>query len=147
MEFALLGGSYFAGYLGMMYPISRVADLHGRRKPFLYSMYVLMLGWIGLVLANNYWIACGLLLLVGASLPGSVVGYFYLIEFMPKKSQVYFGIIANSCWALTIVVATFYFKYISTDWRYLMAAIIPFAAISIGILSMLPESPLFLFDK
>ncbi len=145
-QLAMIGCSYFAGYLIMMYPVSRLADVKGRKWPFLISMYTLLLAWIGLVFTNTYEIAVVLVFFFGTGLPGAMVGYFYLIEFLPKRSQIYFGVIANCFWALAIVVASIYFKYVGTDWRGIMVPVIPCAVLSMIILSFLPESPLFLLE-
>ena len=48
---------------------------------------------------------------------------------------------------MSIVVASFYFKYIGTDWRGLMYFVCPCSICSVMVISFFPESPLFLYEQ
>mmetsp|Transcript_13090 Transcript_13090/g.9131 ORF Transcript_13090/g.9131 Transcript_13090/m.9131 type:complete len:109 (+) Transcript_13090:615-941(+) len=76
------------------------------------------------------------------------VGYTYLIEFSPYRYKPRVGTVFNVLEAFTIITCTFYYQCISKDWFYYPWIGVALNTIGvIGLLTFVPESPLFLVKK
>ena len=115
----MFGSAYFAGFLVFSLLTSRVADVYGRKVPYMINLYAILLCTLTLIWTSSYYVAVACLFVHGGCTPGLIVGYFFTIEFMPFASQILFGVITNVVYPLIIVIASLYFEFISSDWRTL----------------------------
>jgi hypothetical protein len=72
------------------------------------------------------------------------VGWAYLLEMQPKDKQVVVGTIEFIFEGLLFIFITFYFGWISKEWRYMQIPTVTFGLIGALFLYLQPESPRFL---
>ena len=76
------------------------------------------------------------------------IGYMYLIELIPSKNQKLIGTIFRVFDVACIVLAaTFWFKYVETDWFVFVSFGLYFQIFSCIAVLFLPESPVYLLKR
>jgi MFS family permease len=119
-----------------------LADLHGRKWPFYFSLVVALITHIGLVFSRNITNTIFLFFIFGGCCAGRYsICYGYLCELMPDKYKDYVGSFVQFSDASTFIVLVVYFRFISKDW-------LPFQIFAIGVTTaciigtyFIPESP------
>ena len=146
-QFGMIGSAYFSGYTLSCLFVPRLADLYGRRLPFLVSSWFQLFIFIGIFFSNSYLFTVALILVFGFCGAGrSVVGYLYLLELVPSDWKTLVGTSLHSCNSLTFIMSALYFWFISKDWRWiiLFSMIFNFIAV-LGVTFIVPESPIYLY--
>ncbi len=144
----MLGSMYFVGYSISCLFIPRLADLYGRRWPYIISMWVQVLAFVGLMVCKNIMGTLSLILLFGLCGGGrSTVGFLYLMELVPRKDKKYTGTLTSAFDSFVYTVTGFFFWFMCKDTFYLlfMCAIGNFL-VAIGVI-FVPESPEYLYEK
>ena len=77
---------YFAGWSVASVFLSRIPDLHGRKKFFLTAIVFSTLLYLSILFIRNLYVIIGIFFLIGLGTIGrKAVCYIYLMEFVPKK--------------------------------------------------------------
>ena len=143
----MIGSAYFIGYSLSCLVIPRIADLYGRRLPYIVSAWFQLFIFFGIFFSESSLFTTALILVFGFCGAGrSAVGYLYLLELVPKDWKTLTGTCCHAANSLTFVFSGFYFWFISKDWRWIIVfAIVANAISAIGII-FIPESPLYLYS-
>jgi MFS family permease len=144
----MLGSMYFVGYSISCLFVPRIADMYGRRWPYIISMSIQVLAFIGLLVCKNLMGVLCLILLFGLCGGGrSTVGFLYLMELVPKKDKRFTGTLNVAFDSFIYTMTAFFFWFMCKDTFYLlfMCAIGNFF-VAIGIF-FIPESPEYLYEK
>ena len=82
------------------------------------------------------------ILLFGMSLPLQfTIGFIYLVELMPRSSQVLVSTIQNIVATLTVLFCALYFAFVSKHWLYYLLIGYALQIFQLATLWYLPESP------
>jgi len=104
----LLGTAFWIGFITTMLWLPRLSDVHGRKKIFCFGVVVSALLYTVVVFSKNYYLTITAIFLFGVTNTiRTIIGYVYMTELMPKKSQ-YFAVtifwIIDGCIYLICVV-------------------------------------------
>lgn len=141
----MIGSMFFAGWACTLLWLPGFADRHGRRKLYFYGMiinlalYTILMLTRSLIFMNFVWFFFGLLTSIRSN-----IGYVYLVEMMPKKSQTYVTTFWNVQEALIYFFSVIYFWKISQHWQWIVLVGYCWNVISVICLFWTPESPRFL---
>ena len=143
---ALIGMCFFLGWTFASFFIPRLADIYGRKLGVVISLVLQLASMIVINFAGSVELLIAMNFTFGMACVGSrSISFLYLMELLPKKSQVTVGTALNISDAVIPVLGCLYFWKISNNWLWFMIIFAEaFTVIGlIGIL-LLPESPKFL---
>ena len=143
----MVGSAYFIGYSLSCMIAPRIADLYGRRLPFVVSTCFQLFVFIGIYFSRSFLVTTALILVFGFCGAGrSAVGYLYLLELVPKDWKTLVGTCFHCANSSTLIFSAVYFWFLSRDSQYLLLfGVFANAICCIGIL-FIPESPLYLLS-
>jgi OCT family organic cation transporter-like MFS transporter 4/5 len=146
------GSSYFIGFVISSFTFLPLSDFLGRKKTLIISflMHIVFLGGGLLVTGfNHYWLFNVFLFITGAGAAGYfLVGFYYNLESVPERYAVSVGSSLRAYNSLSPLIASFFFVFISSDWRMLQMT-----KLGCTILLLIPlffyfvESPRYLLGK
>ena len=149
LKIGLLGAVYFIGWAMTTTWLPRFADLHGRKNLFKIAQVCDTLLFAALFMINNintmlvYMFTIGLLTSLRIN-----VGYIYMTEFIPKRSQSHFGTAWCALDASVMLWVTLYFmNSISRNWEVIVTVGMAMQVVGLVGSFMLPESPKFLIEQ
>lgn len=109
-QIGFLGSAFFVGVIFGLVTLPGIADVYGRRNPFIFTLVVSCVAQLGLLITSNFNWAVLFMILCGITFPGkNVVGLNYLVEFLPdvQRENVMFGLFINDVVSY-VVMAIFY---------------------------------------
>ena len=138
---------YFIGFTVTTLWLPPLSDIFGRKKFFTAGMALGLAIHVVMLFTQSWTMMIVMCFCIGLLTPLRMqVGFNYMIEFIPKRSQ----IMAGTCYmisdALVFVITTIYFWKISNDWMpYFCIVIFVNLIVLIGCF-FLPESPRMLLE-
>ena len=116
-EVGLFGLILAIGYLFGVLLWPRISDLYGRKKVFYLGLggYVLIVALI-IFITNRKLYYCMIFLIGLGSSAWSDVGYVYLNELVPSKSNALVSSVGLFFVSESVVMASVYFWFISKNW-------------------------------
>jgi MFS family permease len=143
----MIGSAYFAGYSLSCLIVPRLADLYGRRLPYLVSSWFQFFVYIAIYFSKSSLMTTALILVFGFCGAGrSGVGYLYLLELVPATWKSLVGTLVHSINSFTFVWSAYYFWYLSKDWQWLLIYSLSANFITAMAALFIPESPLYLYS-
>ena len=140
----MIGSAYFAGYSISCLVVPRLADIYGRRMPYIVSTWIQLILYFGIYFSKSLMMTLTLILIFGFCGAGrSAVGYLYLIEMVPSRWKTLAGTLMHSVNSLTFVFSAIYFWFVSKEWRWLIIYAICANIITCIAILFIPESPLY----
>jgi MFS family permease len=135
-----MGSAYFVGWticsLGQ-----RFGDVYGRKGITLVSMVASIFIYAALMISTNLYLTIFLFFALGLTVGKQMIGYVYLLDFIPNKNKPLIGTCIMGADALTFILLPIYFVFISKDWIWFhVAGISVLTAATFGAF-FLPESP------
>ncbi len=145
-KIGLMGSAFFVGWticsLGQ-----RLGDIYGRKGITVISMVASIIIYAALMISTNLYLTIFLFFVFGLTVGKSMIGYVYLLDFIPNKNKALIGTIVLVCDAMTQIILSGYFRFISKDWIWIhIAGISVLTVATIGAF-FLPESPQFYYCK
>jgi MFS family permease len=144
----LIGSSIFIGWTIAAFIIPRQADIHGRRKIFMFSMAIQSVTFLALYFSHDVNFTTVLMFIFGvASVGRCSISFLYLMELLPSNTQIIAGTCLQVHNSLLALFACIYFWVIWKNWLgiEIMAGLMG-AIGGLGAFFM-PESPKFLISK
>lgn len=140
----MIGSAYFAGYSVSCLIVPRLADIYGRRLPYIVSSCIQFFVYLGIFFSRDSLMTIALILIFGFCGAGrSGIGYLYLLEMMPSDWKTMVGTLTHSVNSCTFIFSALYFWQLSKDWRWLIL----YALVANGVtgiaICFVPESPLY----
>lgn len=138
----LIGSSAFLGMVLGCFIAPVLGDKYGRKKMSLAAQTLALLSLIILLNCKNLSIAIfatGLIGMVKGS--KATLGFCYLTEMMQSEWKAKIATLMNFTEALILIIASFFFLFLSIDWRVLCIYTIALNLFSIIGITFLPESP------
>lgn len=143
-----MGSAVFAGQTISYFPVSRIADLYGRKGISYLSIIITFFTLIGLSLSRHLYLSVLIFLFFGISSVGrAIITYVYLVELLPKRYKVIFGTLNLGLTPIVSTLTTAYLRYVGNEMYVVEITAISISFISIFLYYFLPESPLYLYDK
>eukprot|EP00347_Sterkiella_histriomuscorum_P011808 403371019 len=144
----LIGSFFFLGaFLGCFF-IPRLADIYGRKKPYIFGLILYSITAIIYPFSTSLNLNYLLIFLGGISESGRYyVGFVYLQELMPKSHQTLVGLNIFLAHAFAKLFYDFYFYQITKNWIYLSYSSIAMVLICLICMYWIPESPKFLISS
>ncbi len=140
----MIGSAYFVGYSVSCLIIPRIADIYGRRLPYIVSSFIQFLVYFGIFFSRDSLMTIALILIFGFCGAGrSGIGYLYLLEMMPADWKTMVGTLTHSVNSCTFIVSAIYFWYVSKDWRWLILYALVANGITVIAVCFVPESPIY----
>lgn len=97
--------------------VPRLADIHGRKPIFLFSMCVQLAALIGVYISRSVNVTIGLIFIFGMGGVGrSSISYLYMQEFLPQNKQTLVGTILQLNNGFVAVYTVIYYWFISNYW-------------------------------
>lgn len=141
----MIGSAYFAGYSLSCLIVPRLADLYGRRLPFIVSSWFQFLIYFGIFFSKSYLFTVAMILIFGFCGAGrSLIGYLYLLELVPSEWKTLVGTSLHSANSCTFIFSALYFWFVSKDWRWIILAALVANSITVVAILFIPESPIYL---
>jgi MFS family permease len=142
----MMASAYFIGWtvcsLGQ-----RLGDVYGRKWITVISMVASVIIYAAIIVSTNLYLTIFLFFALGLTLGKQMIGYVYLVDFLPLKHKPFVGTCMNISDAFTYIILSVYFRFISKDWLWFhIFGISITTAATIGAF-FLPESPQFYYSK
>ncbi|CDW80647.1 organic cation [Stylonychia lemnae] len=147
-ELGFIGSSFFIGaFIGSII-IPRLADIYGRKKPYMFGLILYALTSLIYPFSTSLYLNYFLIFLGGISEAGRYyVGFVYLQELMPTTHQTYVGINIFMAHGFAKLCYDLYFYQITKNWVYLNYSAIVMAFTCIICMQFMPESPRYLLSS
>lgn len=147
-KIGLLGSFYFAGVVLTILWVPLISDrCFGRRKIFLISYTIFIIGFSGLIWSHSLIETYVYMFIIGACFPGRIIiGLTYLIEFFnpdQAKNVVTYFFLSEP---IFLILLTAWYQFIDRSWFAIF--IITLVCISVAFvwyIFMVPESPKWLY--
>jgi MFS family permease len=146
----LMGSSYFGGWASTILFIPLLADRHGRKQIFFWSLVVsVMVMFIMVFMSNNFYLTVGLMFIAGMATSGrTTTGFIYAGEFLAPKWRIVFGVAFLFINGLTSLLITIYFDFINKHYIYITCVGMSTSVIGATATQIYAvESPLWLLKK
>ncbi len=115
----MMGSMNFAGGIASGLIVTRLADMHGRKKLTLLSCLASIPIQIGLLASQSLALSISLFFLLGMTRPGKMqVSFVYLSELVPESKRRLSGSLILLVDGSTLIFLGLYFLYISKNWLY-----------------------------
>jgi len=140
---------FFIGWALSSLFVARLGDLIGRKKVFVAALLLQVVTILILINSTNLHLSMAGLFLMGVSTAGRMsVGFFFLIEQVPKDSQGKLSTSMAAFDATAMIWATIYFSYFSHNSVYWESFALLLTIVSLTFIAIfVPESPKFLYEK
>ena len=126
-----------------------LADLYGVRwNSFLnYALFILVV--IGILLASDLITLYVLIFLAGATFGGrTIVNFMYVVDYIHAKRKQLVVFVKLFWGSFVIIIFTFEFQFLTKNYRIIAIQFLVLCIIgTFYILILVPESPVFYFDK
>ena len=148
-QIGMLGSAFFIGVIFGLITIPGIADIFGRKNPFIFTLMVSCVAQLGLIITTDFNWAVFFMILCGITFPGkNVVGLNYLLEFLPdtQREGVMFGFFIND--VISYIIMAIFYQYISRNvvLPQVMGLLFSISSLSFVLLKV-PESPKFLHSQ
>ena len=148
-KLGLISSAYFFGWCITLLWFPVLADKYGRRRILIGGAILDLAMYTGIMITSNVDVMITLTFLEGLFASATqTVGFIYMMELLPVARQ---ALIAGiySCWdsCITYLLATLYFRYVSTYWTYLALIGYVTQILCVALVWFLPESPKFLIEQ
>lgn len=124
LKIGLVGSSFFIGWALTTTWLPRFADLYGRKNLYKISQVCDLLIFTAIFFAYNLETFIALIFFIGVLTSLRInVGFIYMLEFIPKRSQAYFG----TAWciidaSIMLWVTIYFINSTIRDWRQICLA-------------------------
>ncbi|CDW72064.1 organic cation [Stylonychia lemnae] len=148
-QLGLIGSSFFIGaFIGSLI-IPRLADVYGRKRPYLFGLCLYACTAFIYPFSTSLYLNYFLIFLGGISESGRYyVGFVYLQELMPQSHQTYIGLNIFMVHGFAKLWYDVYFYKISKNWIFMnYSSIIKAILCLISVHFILPESPRYLLSS
>jgi len=144
---SMLGTAFWIGFVSTMLWMPRISDVHGRKLIFAIGVNISALLYTVVVFSKNFYLTLFAIFLFGVTNTiRTIIGYVYMTELMPKKSQT---IAVSVFWIIDGLIYLFvviYFWKISDHCMYLISIGYGLMILAAIFSWFLPESPVYLLN-
>ena len=141
----MIGMMFFIGWVFTLAWVPRLADMYGRKKPYLIGMTLNIFVAVGIMFGRSLNTIIVLSFLTGCLNSFRVqVAFIYMMEMMPQDNQALFTALYCALDVTTPILFVIYYSQLSNNSISLMAVGILLNIINVVTCSRLPESPRFL---
>ena len=144
----LLGSMNFAGWMCSSLFIPRMGDIYGRKWPFISSLFVAALTYVGIIMSTDIRLTIGLMFIYGACCAGRYsTCYVYLSELMPANYRTLTCSATQFIEASNLIWLTLYFRFVTKNWLpfQIFGATMTFVCCIASL--FIPESSDYLYSK
>jgi MFS family permease len=139
-KIGMMGSVYFVGWticsLGQ-----RLGDVYGRKGIFIISMVASIIIYAAAIVSTNLYLTIFLFFALGLTVGKQMIGYVYLLDFIPNKNKPFIGTCCLVVDASTLILLPVYFRFISKDWFWLHIGGVSILSLATVGAFFLPESP------